>query len=71
LRNSSKGFGFDMNLRAILIDSGALRHLIAVGGLLLWVLVCAAVYAGLERLFPALLLGNARRADLSGAPPPA
>lgn len=59
-----------MNLRAILIDSGALRHLIAIGGLSLWVLVCAAIYAGLERLFPGFFLGNARQDDLSGAAPP-
>ena len=70
LRNSSKESGSGMNLRAILVDSGALRHLIAIGGLSLWVLVCAAIYAGLERLFPGFLLGNARHDDLSGAAPP-
>jgi hypothetical protein len=45
-----------MSLRAVLIESGALRHVIAGGGLLLWVLVCAAICAGFERLFPGLML---------------
>lgn len=54
-----------MNLRALLIDSGALRHLIAVGGLVLWVFVSAAIYAFLERLFPGVLLTNQRPAEVS------
>jgi hypothetical protein len=60
-----------MNLRTLLIESGALRHLIAVGGLVLWVLVCAAIYAFLERLVPGVLLTNQRRPEeLSDAAPP-
>jgi hypothetical protein len=47
-----------MSLRALLIDSGAAKHFIAIGALVLWVLFCAAAYAGLERLFPRLLLAN-------------
>ncbi len=59
-----------MNLRTLLIESGALRHLIAVGGLVLWVLVCAAIYAFLERLVPGVLLTNQRPEELSDAAPP-
>jgi hypothetical protein len=59
-----------MNLRTLLIESGALRHLIAVGGLVLWVLVCAAIYAFLERLVPGVLLTTQRREELSDAAPP-
>ncbi len=60
-----------MNLRSLLIESGALRHLIAVGGLVLWVFVCAAIYALLERLLPGLLLTNQRATELSDTESPA
>jgi hypothetical protein len=47
-----------MSLRALLMESAAARHVIAGGSLVLWVLLCAVIYAGLERLLPSLLLGN-------------